>query len=222
MARRRARFARWYGLGLLLMAVGLLAVLMQTVHSSVVGWIGVSTQWLSGAYLLTGSVAAARESGAAEISLAVAHATRGCATASRSCSSPQRRGAHAFFPGDRHGGSVHPVFSGGDADCAICGPGPAVLGAVLSILITNVLWSNRSCARPGNPERLQAAALFFGDCVVLILVAQAMQRAQSRAIAAEAESRFAQHAELACAMPTDARMRSWRRFLTKCATRSHR
>jgi len=31
-------FSSWYGLGLLLMAVGLLGVLMQSVHSSVVGW----------------------------------------------------------------------------------------------------------------------------------------------------------------------------------------
>ena len=192
-------FARWYGLGLLLMAVGLLAVLMQTVHSSVVGWIGVGTQWLSGAYLLTGSVAAARESGAAEISLAVAprdaRLRYGLAFVFIAAAAAVRM---LFF---QEIGTAVPYilfFPAVMLTALYAGPGPAVLGAVLSILITNVLWVEPVGALDlGNPERLQAAALFFGDCVVLILVAQAMQRAQSRAIAAEAESRFAQHAELA-------------------------
>jgi hypothetical protein len=63
-------FARWYYLGLLLMATGLIGVLIQTAHSSVLGWMGMATQWLSGSYLVIAALAAARESNAWEISLA--------------------------------------------------------------------------------------------------------------------------------------------------------
>lgn len=70
--RARSSFADWYRLGLLLMAIGLLGVMVQAERSSVVGWVGVVTQWLGGIYLVIASMAAVREAKATHISLAVA------------------------------------------------------------------------------------------------------------------------------------------------------
>lgn len=45
-------FRRWYGLGLVLLAVGLMAIMVQPSLGSVVGWVGGSAQYLGGFYLL--------------------------------------------------------------------------------------------------------------------------------------------------------------------------
>jgi signal transduction histidine kinase/ActR/RegA family two-component response regulator len=73
-----------------------------------------------------------------------------------------------------------------------------VLAATLAIVVSNFLWVEPFGSFDLiNPERLQAAGLFYLDCLVLIVIARAMRRAQTRAIAAEAESRFAQRSEQA-------------------------
>jgi PAS domain S-box-containing protein len=72
LTRYRQQFSRffyWYGLGLALLAVGLIGVMAQSVVGSVLGWTGRIAQFLGGAYLFIASMTAARESGAKKISL---------------------------------------------------------------------------------------------------------------------------------------------------------
>jgi signal transduction histidine kinase/ActR/RegA family two-component response regulator len=196
-ADQAAEFSRWYRLGLLLMALGLFGVMLQSVDASVVGWIGVVTQWLSGVYLVIASLAVARASGAAQISLAVAP------------NDPRLRYGLAFvfiagatamrmlFFHDLGTSVPYILFFPAVMITALYGgAGPALLAAAISIAIANFLWVPPiGRFNLFEPEALQSSALFYADCVVLILVAQAMKRAQARAVAAETESRFAQRAE---------------------------
>ncbi len=65
-------FAYWYALALLLIAAGLLGVMLQTDHASVLGWAGRATQSLGGLYLLIAAIASVRESRIWGISLEAA------------------------------------------------------------------------------------------------------------------------------------------------------
>ncbi len=67
--RTMSAFAHWYALGLLLIAVGLFGVMLQTYHASILGWTGRATQALGGLYMLIAAVASVRESHAWGISL---------------------------------------------------------------------------------------------------------------------------------------------------------
>jgi signal transduction histidine kinase/ActR/RegA family two-component response regulator len=190
-------FSRWYRFGLLLIAVGLFGVSVQPALRSVVGWTGVSAQWLGGAYLVIAALAASRESHAAEISLVVApHDVRlryGLAVVFVAAASAVRL---LFF--QELGVAVPYIlfFPAVMLTALYAGAGPAVLAATLAIVVSNFLWVEPlGSFDPFNPERLQAAGLFYLDCLVLIVIARAMRRAQTRAIAAEAESSFAQRSE---------------------------
>ncbi len=62
-------FAYWYALALLLIAVGLLGVMLQSYHASILGWTGRATQALGGLYMLLAAAASVRESRVWGISL---------------------------------------------------------------------------------------------------------------------------------------------------------
>ena len=65
-------FMRWYGLALLLVATGLLGVLLQSAHGTLLGWTGRTAQFLGGLYMLVAAVAAVKETRAWRISLETA------------------------------------------------------------------------------------------------------------------------------------------------------
>ena len=62
-------FPYWYALGLAAIAVGLFGILIESVACSLVSWIGLTAQYLSGVYMLIAAIASVRESGAWQISL---------------------------------------------------------------------------------------------------------------------------------------------------------
>ena len=57
----RTRFHYWYGIGLLLMAIGLFCVLIPKTVGGPIGWLGRSAQYLGAVYLLAAVVSALRE-----------------------------------------------------------------------------------------------------------------------------------------------------------------
>jgi PAS domain S-box-containing protein len=59
----------WYGLGLALLAIGLVGVMLQPVHGGVLGWTGRGAQFLGGAYMLVAAVASVRRTGKWRIGL---------------------------------------------------------------------------------------------------------------------------------------------------------
>ena len=193
----QARFSRWYRLGLLLMAVGIFGICLRSVRASPVAWIGLSAQWLSGVYLVMAAIAAARESRAHQISLAVvprdARLRYGLALVFVAVAWAVR----LLFFEDLGAAVPYILFFPAVMLAALYGgAGPSVLAASLSILIANYVWvaPTGELTIP-DPAQWIAAALFYGDCLLLIMVARAVQRARDRAAAAEAERRFAQRAE---------------------------
>src|SRR5262249_13306901 len=150
---------------------------VQPVYGSVVGWIGVGAQWLSGIYLVIASLAASRESGATHISLAVAPRDARLRYGLAGVFLAAASGGRLLFFQDL--GSAVPYilfFPAVMLTALYAGAGPAVLAAALSIVVANFQWFDPIGSFDlTNPERLQAAGLFFLDCVVLIIVARAMQ-----------------------------------------------
>ena len=64
-----SNFGHWYGLSLLLLAVGYLAVAIQPVQGGILGWVGRATQFLGGCYLFVAAVTAMRGAGPPSITL---------------------------------------------------------------------------------------------------------------------------------------------------------
>ncbi|RPI72903.1 MAG: PAS domain S-box protein, partial [Desulfobacteraceae bacterium] len=60
--RRSLSFMHWYCPALVLIAVGLLGVMLESVHGGLLSWTGRSAQFLSGPYLLMAAILALRES----------------------------------------------------------------------------------------------------------------------------------------------------------------
>lgn len=68
--RHPSQFFYWYGLGLLLLALGLAGVMLQTSHGSALNWVGRLTQYLGGAYLFIAALMTANSQNTWKISLA--------------------------------------------------------------------------------------------------------------------------------------------------------
>ena len=62
-------FLYWYGLGLALLAVGLVGVMLQSAHGSLLSWAGRISQFLGGVYLLIAALSSAWKTGAWKFSL---------------------------------------------------------------------------------------------------------------------------------------------------------
>lgn len=67
--RQPSAFLYWYGLGLMLLSVGLLGVMLQSVPGNVLSWTGRVAQFLGGAYMLIAALAAVRKTGEWRIAL---------------------------------------------------------------------------------------------------------------------------------------------------------
>ena len=65
-------FVRWYTGALLLVAIGLLGVMVQTVFGGALSWTGRTAQYLGGIYMLAAAFASVRESGMDGLSLSAA------------------------------------------------------------------------------------------------------------------------------------------------------
>lgn len=62
-------FVNWYGHALLLVALGLLGIMLESVYGSLLSWAGRAAQFMGGAYMLIAAIAAMREKGIQGISV---------------------------------------------------------------------------------------------------------------------------------------------------------
>ncbi len=60
--RGKSQFQRWYPPAMALVATGVFGVMIQSHHSSLLGWTGRTAQLLGGAYMLVAAIASVRES----------------------------------------------------------------------------------------------------------------------------------------------------------------
>ena len=196
--RRRQRrapstFAEWYGLGLWLIAAGLVGLTVQTAHGSALGWTARAAGWLGGIYLLMAARAAARDSGAREISLAMpptdARLRYFLAAVFVAAAVVLRMMLNDVLGTRAIGVTFYPAII---LAALYGGRGPGLLAGLLSVLAIAYFWvgplGGFTTGAPGDWIML---ALLMVTAVAISFVTDAMQTARSRASAAEAEVRLA-------------------------------
>ena len=187
-------FVYWYALSLLLFAVGLFGVMIQSVAGSPLGWTGRVAQFLSGVYMLMAALASRRELGA-----------RGIAMGQMRIGVPYRFGVaivlviaaaavrlvflrtletHSTFFVTFYPAVVLAAFYGGLQ--------AGFLATVLSALLTNYFWMEP--VGPfgiGDPFDWSTLAAFLASCTIVSWIVDAMQRAQARIREAETQAQIA-------------------------------
>lgn len=182
-------FALWYGFALFCFALGLLGLMVQSVHGSALGWTARSTQWLGGIYLLIAAFAVAHESNAGEISLSVAPND-----------ARLRYALAVVFVGAAV--VIRLVFLQGLGNRAVTmtlypavllaalygGRGPGWLAAALSTLAIAFFWMDPAQAVGlGQTGDWIVLFTFLGSSALIVWAAESIQRAQARVKAAESE-----------------------------------
>ena len=195
--RGETRFDYWYRIALLLMAVGMLGVMVQSIRASAVSWVGLASQWLSGPYLVAAAMVVARETKANQISFAVAPRDARLRYGLALVFVAAAWAVRLLFFRDLGTSVPYILFFPAVMLAALYGgAGPSILAATLSVGIANYYWvGSTGDFAFADPAQWTSTGLFYADCLLLILVARAVQRARERAAAAEAERRFAQRAE---------------------------
>ena len=180
--RKRAPFASWYAMALLLLAVGLFGVMIQTSLGSVVNWLGRAAQWLGGLYLLIASVTALRESNLPLFPsgerprpelyrYGVAAAIVLAATALRL----------AFLPSLEMRFTFVTFFPAVTLAALYGGFGAGLLATILSGLAADYFWIH-PVGRFGieNPADWVGLLFFAVSCIMICLIIEAMHRARVR------------------------------------------
>jgi PAS domain S-box-containing protein len=180
-------FLRWYGCGLLLVALGLLGVLLQKVTNSMAGWTAIVAQLLGSVYIALAALQAARDSDAWQLPLSMAPRA-----------APLRYGLAVLFVGAAV--LLRMVFLsnlGNESPYSLLYPavllaalyggwGPAVFAVGLSLAATQLLW-----VAPDNSLSMNQSAawtirgVFVLNSAIIAGVALLMQRARAGTQAAE-------------------------------------
>ena len=178
-------FLHWYSLALLLMATGLFGVMLRSVHSDPLGWLGRIAQALGGIYLLMAAVAAKR-----------GH-TDG--TVLESCEKRFRYGVamvlvltavivRMIFLQDLELQSSFLTFYPAIIFSALYGGfGAGLLATVFSMLMANYFFVPPLTQINLNIDVI-GTIIFFASGAIISWITAAMQRAQERAIRAEADT----------------------------------
>lgn len=180
-------FSQWYGFGLLLLSLGIVGIMLQTKLGDVLGWAGRTAQWGGGVYLLLAALAAARQSGGRQISLAavpsdprlgyaIAVAFVAAATVGRLLFMPDlgtRAVTATFYPA-----VVLAALFGGR--------GPGLVAAGLSAVAMDYFWFE-PYQQVGFMHRddLVTTVFFLASSTLVVFVTGAVQRERARAEASE-------------------------------------
>ncbi len=200
----RSAFAYWYSLALLLLAVGLFGVMIQKVPGSLVGWAGRMAQYVAGTFMLVAAVSALREAGGGRslshalddslgpvpgASLTRAHYPYFVAFVLVVSATALRL---AFLDGLGTRVSYLTFYPAVVLAALYGGLRAGLLAAVLSELLARWFWiePTGSLAVPEFADAL-GMAVFFLSCFLISWTAEAMHRAQARAVAAETQAGFA-------------------------------
>lgn len=185
---RQSLFLYWYSLALMLMASGLFGVMIQSVHSSLLGWLGRSAHSLGGIYLLLAA-------------LAVKRGNTGSPMLEQSCERRFRFGmavvlvvtaviVRMIFIQDLELSSIYLTFYPAIIFAALYGG----LGSGLLATVSSLLMANYYLVLPlgkiiiETREDWASALVFTASGAILSWMAAAMQHAQDRAIRAEADT----------------------------------
>ncbi len=188
LRRRRTAFQQWYALALLLIATGLVGLMLQREHGSVLGWTARATSWAGSVYLTLAALALARESNAREVSLAAMPADGrlryALAVVLVAVATVVRM---TFLAGLGTRAATVTFFPAVILAALYGGRGPALLAAGLSIAILKYFWMQpvRTFAL-GTPEDWVILGIFAATSVLIAFVAESVRVSRERLAAAEA------------------------------------
>lgn len=189
---RASCFINWYSLALLLLAVGLFGVMIQSVHGSLLGWAGRGAQFLGGVYMLAAAFMSIRESGKHEIRLerpannslyhyGITVAIAVAATIVRLVFLQELEMRVAFV-------TFYPAVI---AAASYGGMRAGLLAVVLSALLADYFWIGQewqfSIEEPGD---WLGIAVFAVTGVMLSWITESMHHTLARVAVAETEARF--------------------------------
>ncbi len=190
MASRQSSlsFGHWYALALLLIAVGLFGVMIESSRDTALDWTCRAAQYLSGVYMFIAALLVRDPSaltirleqalGAPRYRHGVAIAFVLAATAVRLVSLP-RLGTHSPFL------TFYPAVM---LAALYGGLLPGLLATALSAILTTCLWMEPvGRFSIGQPEDWLSLAVFLPSCTMICFVIEAMHRARAKAAAAQAE-----------------------------------
>lgn len=200
-ARGRAwsAFATWYALALLLLATSLFGAMIQTVHGSLLGWIGRLSHCLGGVYLIVAALAAAREAGGPTLppeSARIRVWQRGLMAVAMVVTAAAVR--MAFLP-DLGTRAAFVTFYPAVILAALYGGlWAGLLATVLSALLANFFWMDPvGRFAVANSSDWLSLVTFCVSCALISWIAESKLRIQARAAAAEEQARAAAEIERA-------------------------
>jgi signal transduction histidine kinase/ActR/RegA family two-component response regulator len=195
MANRTSRssFAHWYTCALLLIAVALFGMMIQSTRNSALDWACRSAQYLGGVYMLIAALASVRTSSERVLTLGQAadkaHYRYGVAIAVVIASAALRV---VFLPvlGTR---VPYVTFFPAVAVAALYGGlGPGLLATALSVALTSFFFiAPIGQFSLGQPIDWFATAFFLLSGAMISWIAEAMHRAQARTREAETQAQIA-------------------------------
>lgn len=184
---RLTPFAYWYALALLLLAAGLLAVMLQSLHGSLLGWTGRTAQFVGGIYMLVAALAALRESGG-RITLGArqseARHPYGVAVAIVLAALVVRIALLTAGGQER----FTPFYPAVTFAALYGGLGAGLVATALSLLLSAAF----DPSPPGETAAWLDKASFLAGSTLICWIAAAMRQAQARAAAAERDARIAE------------------------------
>jgi signal transduction histidine kinase len=186
-------FAYWYALALLLIAIAIGGMLLQSSRDSLLNWSCRAVQYLGGIYMFVAALASRRESGVRGIALGHAmNATRfryGVAVAIVLAAAALRLAFMSSFEGRVPFAIFYPAVV---LAALYGGLRAGLLATALSAILVAFFWMEPvGSFSVGQPVDWLALGIFFVSALMISLVTGAMQRAQARVHEAEAQVRMA-------------------------------
>jgi PAS domain S-box-containing protein len=190
---RLSAFRRWYAYGLLLLSLGLAGVWMQRMTNSLLGWTGIATQLLGACWLVAAAVTVSSSRGPDRLAMLSAGAPRSIAL--RYVLAALFVGSAAalrLLVGGRTGTVPYEALLPAVLLAALYGgAGPALFAVLLSLVVGEALWLDRSSRFAWGDAAGWVPRAWFGvGAALLVGVALAFQRARERVQAQQSDARW--------------------------------
>lgn len=192
-------FPYWYGLALLLVAIGFFGGETQCHWGTAVSWAARLSIYLGLVYMLIAAIHLVRRTGRYDLDLgrmlAVARQRQGVAIAIVIAAGAAR---WMLFPAALPRITYLPFYPAVMFAVHYGGMRSGLLASAFSVVLANHFWIDRSGSfSAGDSGEWLRATTFLASCVMICWISREMQRAKERAIAAEEKSKHAEERRMA-------------------------
>ena len=180
-------FRRWYGYGLLSIALCLVAFLLQHAVGSPVNWLGIGALWVGSLYLLAAAAASTRAVAIPDIALPLARPDATLRYGAAVLFVVAVTVARLSFFGAMGDASPFGLFYAAVLLATLYGGwGPGLLAVGLSVMAGRFFWiAPHYDLRFASESEVYAAVVFVVTCAMVIPVVMLLQRSRAQAIAAQ-------------------------------------